>query len=308
MMTTFLDIQPEVNEAIQQGRAVVALESTIIAHGMPYPDNMETALKVEEVIRINGAVPATIAILNGRVKIGLDSDQLETLAKGRPDVLKISRRELPYALTKNLNGATTVAATMHLAARAGIRIFATGGIGGVHRGATQTMDISADLQELANTDVAVVSAGAKAILDLRLTLEYLETFGVPVIGYNTDEFPAFYTRRSGLKVDYRLDSVAQLAALLRSKWQLGLNGGVLVANPIPESDEMQFATVNEALQEALKESRRLNIEGKDLTPFLLARIVDLTGGESLKANIALVLNNAELGARLACAFSASTYF
>ena len=298
-MNKYLDVSPEVREALAQGRPVVALESTIISHGMPYPQNVETALNVEQIVRDNGAVPATIAILNGRLKAGLTHDKIEYLGKKGAEVLKASRRDLPVIVAKGLDGACTVATTMIIAEMAGIRVFATGGIGGVHRGAEGTMDISADLEELAMTGVMVVCAGAKCILDLGLTLEYLETKGVPVIGYGTDELPAFYTRKSGFGVDYRLDTPAELAAAFRAKLDMGLKGGMLVTNPIPEEYSMDPDVINKAIDEAVEESKRLGIHGKQTTPYLLAKIKDITGGDSLASNIRLVYNNAELAAKIA---------
>ncbi len=295
----YLDVSPEVRQALAEKRPVVALESTIISHGMPFPDNLETALQVEQAVRENGAVPATIAILGGKMKAGLSHAEIEYLAKTGRQVIKASRRDIPFLLAQNLPGATTVASTMFIAAQAGIQIFATGGIGGVHRGAAQSFDVSADLQELARTNVAVVCAGAKSILDIGLTLEYLETFGVPVVGFQTDEFPAFYTRRSGFGVDYRVDSVEELAKALKIKWKVGLPGGVVIANPIPAEDEPSVAHIQNATETALAEAQRLGIKGKEITPFLLAKIKELTGGESLEANVKLVLNNARLAARLA---------
>ena len=295
-MNKYLSISPEVQEALQQGKPVVALESTIISHGMPYPQNVETALKVEQTIRDNGAIPATIAIIGGKLKAGCTPDEIEYLGKKGKDVIKASRRDLPVIVARGEDGATTVTTTMIIAAMAGIKVFATGGIGGVHRGAETTMDISADLEELAQTPVMVICAGAKSILDLGLTLEYLETHGVPVIGYQTEELPAFYTRKSGFKVDYRLDSPAELAAAFRAKLDLGLRGGMLVTNPIPEEYSMPAEVINKAIDEAVAESVRLGIHGKESTPFLLAKIKDLTGGDSLDANIKLVLNNARLAA------------
>ena len=300
-MNAFLDISSEVNNALYEGKPVVALESTIISHGMPYPQNVETALQVEQAIRDNGAVPATVAIIRGRMKAGLSETEIRYLGKKGRAVAKASRRDLPVLVSKGEDGATTVATTMIIAAMAGIRVFATGGIGGVHRGAETTMDISADLEELAATSVMVVCAGAKAILDLGLTLEYLETKGVPVIGYQTEELPAFYTRHSGFKVDYRLDSPEEIAAAFRTKQGMGLRGGMLVTNPIPEAFSMDPAVVNAAIDQALREAGEQGIHGKETTPFLLARIKDLTGGESLASNIALVLNNARLAARIAAA-------
>jgi len=297
MLERYLDIKPDVSEALKKGKPVVALESTIISHGMPYPKNVETALNVEKIVRENGAVPATIAILEGRLKVGLSENEIEYLGKAR-DVVKTSRRDIPFIVSKKLDGATTVASTMIIAALAGIKVFATGGIGGVHRGAQETFDISADLQELAQTNVAVVCAGAKSILDIGLTLEYLETNGVPVVGYGTDEFPAFYTRKSGHKVDYRVDRSEELAATLKAKWDLGLNGGVVVANPIPEEYEMNYDVITKAINDAVIEAEAKGIRGKETTPFLLARVKELTGGDSLESNIALVYNNAKIAAQL----------
>lgn len=293
----------EVKTAIETGRPVVALESTIVAHGMPYPENVKTALEVERIIRANGASPATIAIIEGQMCAGLETSEIEALGKRGLSVPKVSRRDIPFILARKAWGATTVASTMIIAERAGISIFATGGIGGVHRGAEKSMDISADLEELALSNVAVVSAGAKSILDLKLTLEYLETKGVPVIGFGTDEFPAFYTRKSGLGVDYRIDEVNHLAEALKIKWENGLKGGVLIANPIPEKAAMEFGQVEEAIQQAIKDAAKLGHEGKALTPYLLGRIKELTGGKSLAANIQLVYNNAALAAKLAVAYS-----
>ncbi len=297
-----LDIAAEVREALEQGLPVVALESTIISHGMPYPKNVETALLVEETVRQHGAVPATIAILGGRLKVGLTGEDLQRLGSAA-GVVKTSRRDLPFVVARGLDGGTTVAATMILADLAGIRVFATGGIGGVHRGATTSMDISADLEELAATGVAVVCAGAKSILDLGLTLEYLETKGVPVIGYGTEELPAFYTRESGFKVNYRLDSPEEIAAVLRVKWDLGLGGGAVIANPIPVEYAMDRAVIDAAIDQAVKEAAEAGIKGKDVSPFLLGRVLALTGGESLESNIKLVLNNAALAARIAVSLS-----
>ncbi|WAA08606.1 pseudouridine-5'-phosphate glycosidase [Fervidibacillus albus] len=288
----------EVKQAKEQGQPIVALESTIISHGMPYPANVETALGVEEIIREHGAVPATIAIINGKIHIGLTKEEIEFLAKAT-DVEKASRRDLPYLLMKGKHGATTVAATMICAELAEIQIFATGGIGGVHRGAETTMDISADLEELANTNVAVVCAGAKSILDLGLTLEYLETKGVPVVGYETDVLPAFYTRTSPFSVDYRIDSSNELAKMIETKWALGLNGGVLVTNPIPEEHSMEESFITGIIEKALEEAEKENIHGKEVTPFLLSKVKDLTEGKSLESNIALVKNNAKLAAEIA---------
>lgn len=299
MLNKYLDIAPEVKEALDCGKPVVALESTIISHGMPYPQNVETALNVEKLIRENGAVPATIAIIGGRLKAGLSPEEIDYLGKTGTAVPKASRRDLPVLISKGMDGATTVTTTMIIAHLAGISVFATGGIGGVHRGAETTMDISADLEELAHTPVMVICAGAKSILDLGLTLEYLETHGVPVIGYGTEELPAFYTRRSGFKVDYELDSPAELAAAFHTKQELKLAGGMLVANPIPEEYSMDHEAINQAIDEAIAESRKLGIHGKETTPFLLAKIKDLTGGDSLASNIQLVYNNARLAAHTA---------
>ena len=303
-MNKYLDIAPEVRKALEEGKPVVALESTIISHGMPYPQNVETALNVERIVRENGAVPATIAILGGRLKAGLSKEEIEYLGKTGTAVTKVSRRDLPVVVSKRMDGATTVATTMIIAAMAGIRVFATGGIGGVHRGAETTMDISADLEELAMTPVLVVCAGAKSILDLGLTLEYLETKGVPVIGYQTEELPAFYTRTSGFKVDYRLDSPEDLAEAFHVKGEMGLAGGMLVTNPIPEKYSMDPNEINGVIARAVEEARSLGIHGKETTPFLLAKIKDITGGNSLAANIQLVYNNAALAAKTAAALSA----
>lgn len=298
MLSKYLDIKPEVARAIAEGKAVVALESTIISHGMPYPQNVKTALEVEAIIRANGAIPATIAILGGRLKVGLTEEEVEYLGKA-PSVVKTSRRDIPFIVAKGIDGATTVATTMILAAMAGIKVFATGGIGGVHRGAQETYDVSADLQELAQTNVAVVCAGAKSILDIGLTLEYLETHGVPVVGYQTDELPAFYTRKSGFGVDYRVDTPVELATALKAKWDLGLNGGMVITNPIPEAYEMNPELINKAIETAVKEAEEKGIKGKESTPFLLAKVKELTGGESLDSNIQLVFNNAKLAAKVA---------
>ena len=299
-MNKYLDISPEVKAALDEGRPVVALESTIISHGMPYPKNVETALLVEQTIRDNGAVPATIAVIGGRLKAGLSHEEIEYLGKTGRGVAKASRRDLPALVARGADGATTVTTTMIIAHMAGIKIFATGGIGGVHRGAEVTMDISADLEELAQTPVMVVCAGAKSILDLGLTLEYLETHGVPVIGYGTDELPAFYTRRSGFGVDYRVDSPAELAAMFRAQRDLGYKGGMLVTNPIPEEYSMDKAVIDKAIDEALAQAKAQGIHGKETTPFLLAKVVELTGGDSLDSNIQLVLNNARVAAKTAC--------
>jgi pseudouridylate synthase len=295
----YLDIHPEVAAALAAGQPVVALESTIISHGMPYPQNVETALQVEAEVRAHGAVPATIAIINGRLKAGLSREDIEVLGKNGREVVKVSRRDIPFIVAAGQTGATTVASTMIVAAMAGIRVFATGGIGGVHRDAQQSFDISADLQELAQTPLAVVCAGAKSILDLGLTLEYLETHGVPVIGYQTATLPAFFTRDSTFKVDYRLDSPAAIAAVMKAKWDLQLQGGMVVANPIPEQYAMSSASIDAAIEQALGEASAQGIAGKESTPFLLARVCELTGGNSLAANIQLVLNNARLAAAIA---------
>lgn len=301
-MNKYLDVSPEVAEALAAGKPVVALESTIISHGMPYPRNVETALLVEQTIRENGAVPATIAIIGGRLKAGLSKDEIEYLGKAGTKVAKASRRDIAALVARKADGATTVTTTMMIAHMAGISIFATGGIGGVHRGAEVTMDISADLEELGNTPVMIVCAGAKSILDLGLTLEYLETKGVPVIGYGTDELPAFYTRHSGFGVDYRADSPEELAAMFKAQRGLGLKGGMLVTNPIPEEYSMDKAVIDAAIDQAIKEASEKGIKGKETTPFLLAKVVELTGGDSLDSNIALVLNNARLAAKTAAEF------
>ena len=298
-LNPYLDVAPEVAAAVAAGKPVVALESTIISHGMPYPQNVETALKVEQIIRDSGAVPATIAILGGRLKAGLTAEEIEYLGKKGQDVTKASRRDLAVLVSRKADGATTVTTTMMIAHMAGIQVFATGGIGGVHRGAETTMDISADLEELASTPVMVVCAGAKSILDLGLTLEYLETHGVPVLGYGTKELPAFYTRKSGFEVDYRVDTPAELAAAFRASLDLGLRGGMLVTNPIPEEFSMDPAVINKAIDEAIAEANAQGIHGKATTPFLLAKVKELTGGDSLDSNIQLVFNNARLAAQTA---------
>ena len=298
-MNKYLDISPEVKAALDEGRPVVALESTIISHGMPYPKNVETALLVEQTIRDNGAVPATIAVIGGRLKAGLSHEEIEYLGKTGRGVAKASRRDLPALVARGADGATTVTTTMIIAHMAGINVFATGGIGGVHRGAEVTMDISADLEELAQTPVMVVCAGAKSILDLGLTLEYLETKGVPVIGYGTDELPAFYTRKSGFGVDYRVDSPEELAAMFRAQRELNYKGGMLVTNPIPEQYAMDKEVIDKAIEQALAEAKKQHVHGKETTPFLLARVVELTGGDSLESNIKLVLNNATVAAKTA---------
>lgn len=298
-----LDIAPEVAEALAQGRAVVALESTIIAHGMPYPGNVVTARALEHIVRNESAVPATIAVLGGKLTVGLSEAELEHVAQS-PDMAKASVRDLPVLIAGRRDGATTVASTTRIAAMAGIRVFATGGIGGVHRGVETTADVSADLTELAQSPVAVISAGAKAILDLPRTLEVLETLSVPVIGYQCDEFPAFFSRNSGLRIPARADNPEEIAAILAARWRLS-NGGVLVANPIPSSDEIPAEQIERQIAAALREASAQGVSGKDVTPFLLARIRDLTQGASQRANVALVLNNAQLGAKIARAFSTS---
>ncbi|PTU65098.1 pseudouridine-5-phosphate glycosidase [Chromobacterium sp. Panama] len=302
MHNAHLDIHPEVAAALAANRPVVALESTIISHGMPYPQNVETALQVEAEIRAHGAVPATIAIIDGRLKAGLSADEIEYLGKGGRDIAKVSRRDLPFIVAGKRSGATTVATTMIIAAMAGIRVFATGGIGGVHRGAERSFDVSADLQELAQTPVAVVCAGAKSILDLGLTLEYLETHGVPVIGHRCDHLPAFFTRDSAFKLDHRLDEAVDIAATMQAKWNLQLRGGVVVANPIPEQYAMPRDKIDAAIEQALGEAEAQGVAGKESTPFLLARVCELTGGNSLAANIQLVLNNARLASAIAARY------
>ena len=299
MMQQYLDIAPEVQEALNTGKPVVALESTIISHGMPYPKNVETALLVEQTIRENGAVPATIAVIGGRLKAGLSKEEIEYLGKTGRGVAKASRRDLPALVARGMDGATTVTTTMIIAHMAGIKVFATGGIGGVHRGAETTMDISADLEELAQTPVMVVCAGAKSILDLGLTLEYLETKGVPVIGFGTDELPAFYTRKSGFGVDYRVDTPEELAEFFRAQRALNYRGGMLVTNPIPEEYAMEKDVIDAAISEALRQCSEQGIKGKETTPFLLAKVAELTGGDSLESNIRLVLNNAKVAAQTA---------
>lgn len=297
-MHQYLAFSHEVASARAAGKPVVALESTIISHGMPYPQNVHTAREVEQIVRSGGAVPATIAIMGGRIHIGLEPEDLELLGTS-PEAMKVSRRDLPYALSQNKLGATTVAATMICASLAGISVFVTGGIGGVHRGAASSFDISADLQELAQTSVAVVCAGVKSILDIGLTLEYLETHGVPVISVGQPDFPAFFTRESGFKADFQLDTAAEQAAFIHTKWQLGLKGGVVVSNPVPLAEAMPKAEIEAITEQALKEARDGGVKGKLVTPFLLERIKELTGGRSLATNIALVKNNARAGAELA---------
>ncbi|MCE5257061.1 MAG: pseudouridine-5'-phosphate glycosidase [Spirochaetaceae bacterium] len=305
-MNQYLDISDEVQAALSAGEPVVALESTIISHGMPWPQNLETARAVEAVIRDAGATPATIAIIDGRLKAGLSPEELETLARKGPAATKASRRDFPRLLAEKGLGATTVAGTMIVASMAGIKIFATGGIGGVHRGAETTWDVSADLVELARTDTAVVCAGAKSILDLAKTLEFLETRGVPVIGYRTSELPAFYTSHSGLVLEERADSPQEIAAMLTAKWAAGLSGGVVVANPIPEQYSLPQGVVNPAIEQSVAEAEKAGIKGKQLTPYLLKRISEITGGESLESNIALVKNNARLAAEIAIAYAQET--
>ena len=299
----YLDISSEVKEALNAGKPIVALESTIISHGMPYPQNVETALAVEQIVRDNGAVPATIAIIGGRLKAGLTPEEIEYFGKKGPEITKASRRDLAAICARGEDGACTVTTTMIIAHMAGINIFATGGIGGVHRGAETTMDISADLEELANTPVMVVCAGCKSILDIGLTLEYLETHGVPVIGMGTEDFPAFYTSKSGFKVDYKVDSPADLAKLFNTHRSMGLKGGILVGNPIPDEFSMDTNVINPAIDKAIEECNKLGIKGKETTPFLLAKVKDLTGGDSLDSNIQLVFNNAKVAALTACEMS-----
>lgn len=294
-----LQVSAEVQQALKNNQPIVALESTIISHGMPFPENAQTALEVEETIRRQGAVPATIAIIHGVMKVGLSREEIELLGREGHNVAKVSRRDLPFVVAAGLNGATTVASTMIIAAMAGIKVFATGGIGGVHRGAEHTFDISADLQELANTNVTVVCAGAKSILDLGLTTEYLETFGVPLIGYQTSALPAFFCRTSPFDVSIRLNSAKDIAKAMAVKWQSGLNGGMVVANPIPEAFAMPEEKINAAINQAVKEAEEQGVVGKASTPFLLARVAELTGGDSLKSNIQLVFNNAILACEIA---------
>ena len=299
MKNLYLEINPEIQQTLSEGKPIVALESTIISHGMPYPENIKTAKEVEQVVRDNGSIPATIAILNGIMKVGLSENELEFLAKSK-DIQKVSRRDIPYIISRKLHGATTVAATMIISQLAGIKVFVTGGIGGVHRGASETFDISADLQELTKTNVAVVCAGPKAILDIGLTIEYLETHGVPVIGFKTSEMPAFYTRTSGFSVDFHLDTEKEIAELLKAKWELGLQGGAVITNPIPEEFEMDKKLIDRAIDSALNDAERNNIAGKNITPFLLDSIKEVTSGKSLISNIELVKNNARVGSRIAC--------
>ena len=299
-MNKYLDIQPEIKAALDAGKPVVALESTILSHGMPYPENLDFAARVERVVRDNGAMPATMAIIGGKLKVGLSEADLKVMCEAH-DVGKVSRRDVPVYIASGRTGATTVATTMLIAEMAGIRVFATGGIGGVHRGGEVTMDISADLQELAHTSVAVVCAGAKQILDIGRTLEYLETMGVPVLGMGTDEFPAFYCRRSGHKLDYACSGPEEAAAILNAKWDMGLKGGVLIGNPIPEEYALDFDHMESVIRVALAAADEAGVHGKDITPFLLAKVKDLTGGESLASNIQLALNNAKVAAQIAAA-------
>jgi pseudouridine-5'-phosphate glycosidase len=302
MLEKYLDIKPEIKQSLAENKPVVALESTIIAHGMPYPQNVETAKRCEQIIRENGAIPATIGIINGVLKVGLSTEELEIMGKS-PNMMKVSRRDIPLVVAQKNHGATTVASTMIIANMAGIKVFVTGGIGGVHRGAASTFDISADLTELANTNVAVVCAGAKSILDLGLTLEYLETQGVPIIGYQTDELPAFYTRKSGLKLVQWCENIEDIASIINIKWHLNLKGGVVVANPVPEEFAMDFDYMTNCIDNALKKAEQLGIKGKETTPFLLAEIKKITEGKSLDTNIQLVFNNAKVGAMLAKSLS-----
>src|SRR5690554_1398882 len=297
-MKEYLQVSDEVKKALEEGKPIVALESTIISHGMPYPQNVETALRVEEIIRSKGAVPATIGIIKGRLIAGLTSEEIDYMGK-TSGIAKVSRRDIPYIVSSGKDGATTVASTMIIAAMAGIKVFATGGIGGVHRGAETTMDISADLEELAMTNVAVVCAGAKSILDIGLTLEYLETKGVPVLGYKTDELPAFYTIKSGFKVDFNMDSPKSIADLIHTKWSLSLEGGVLITNPIPEEFSMDEALIEKVISDDVVEASKLGVKGKETTPFLLSKIKEITKGDSLDSNIQLVYNNARLAAEVA---------
>lgn len=306
MLDEYLDITPEVRDAVRAGAPVVALESTILSHGMPYPQNLEFAHRVEEVIRDAGAIPATMAVIKGRMKAGITPDELELLCKNEgKSIGKLSRRDLPVALATGATGATTVTTTMMLAHFAGVKFFATGGIGGVHRGAETTFDISADLQELANTPVAVICAGAKMILDIGLTLEYLETMGVPVVGMNCEQFPSFYCRESGFGVDYVAKTPADVANLAAVKWGIGLKGGILIGNPVPEKYALDFNEMSSIIEQALADAQKEGIKGKETTPFLLARIVELTGGDSLATNIELALNNARTAAEIAVAYAKS---
>ena len=302
-MNRYLDVTPEISAALKAGKPVVALESTIIAHGMPYPQNFEMAQEVEAIIRDAGAIPATIAIIGGRLKVGLTTDELRAFAEGGSKITKVSVRDMPYVVAQGIIGATTVASTSRIAAMAGIQVFATGGIGGAHRGAENSFDVSADMTEFAESNVAVVTAGAKAILDLALTLETLETLGVPVVGYGTDDFPAFYSRKSGHAVPMRCDTPQEIADLMKAKWAMGLKGGVVVANPIPSEAEIPAAEIAPVIEKAVAEAERQKISGKNVTPFLLAKLAEVTGGRSLVANIALVKHNAEVAAKIAIAFA-----
>ena len=297
-LNSYLDVHPEVENALNSKQPIVALESTIISHGMPYPENIETALMVEDTVRANNAIPATIAIIKGRLKVGLTKKEIEFLATN-DEVRKISRRDLAITVSQKLSGSTTVASTMIIAHLAKIAVFATGGIGGVHRGAEKTLDISADLEELSRTNVCVVCAGAKSILDIGLTLEYLETKGVPIIGYKTSDLPAFYSSKSGFNVDYRVDSAFDISAILKTKWSLSINGGVLVTNPIPKKFELELAMMNEAINKAIIEAEKEKITGKEITPYLLSKVNEITQGKSLNANIKLIQNNAVLAAKIA---------
>ena len=300
-LNSYLDIHPEVEKALKSKLPIVALESSIISHGMPYPENIETALMVEDTVRANNAIPATIAIIKGRLKVGLTKKEIEFLATN-DEVRKISRRDLAIAVSQKFSGSTTVASTMIITHLAKIAVFATGGIGGVHRGAEKTFDISADLEELSRTNLCVVCAGAKAILDIGLTLEYLETKGVPVIGYKTSELPAFYSSKSGFNVDYRVDSAIDIAEILKTKWSLSIEGGVLVTNPIPKKFELELVMMNDAIKEAIIEADKEKITGKEITPYLLSIVNELTQGKSLNANIKLIQNNAVLAAKIAMHF------
>lgn len=297
-LAKYMDITPEIREAVAAGKPVVALESTILSHGMPYPQNLSFAEEIEKIIRAEGAVPATMAVIDGRLKAGLTEEELLRMCEAK-GVLKVSRRDLPIVVAKKLTGATTVATTMILSALAGVHVFATGGIGGVHRGGEVTMDISADLQELAHTPVAVVCAGAKMILDIGRTLEYLETMGVPVLGMNTDDFPAFYCRKSGYGVDYNAKTPADVAAIAHAKWELGMAGGMLIGNPVPEEYAMDFDRMSAVIEKVLREAEQAGVHGKDITPFMLAHIVEETGGESLATNMQLAYNNARTAAKIA---------
>ncbi|MCF6346779.1 MAG: pseudouridine-5'-phosphate glycosidase [Flavobacteriaceae bacterium] len=303
MISKYVEINPIIENGLKRQLPIVALESTIISHGMPYPQNVETALKVEEIVRDNGAIPATIAIINGKFKVGLTKDEIAYLGKAGQKIVKTSRRDIPYLISKKVDGATTVASTMIAAEIVGIKVFATGGIGGVHRGASTSFDVSADLQELANTNVAVVCAGIKSILDLGLTLEYLETHGVPVLGYKTKELPAFYTQKSGFEVNYRLDSANEIAKFLQAKWDMNLKGGVVIANPVPAAHQLDYNIITKTIEKAILEAEMNKIKGKESTPFLLAKVKELTEGKSLDANIQLVYNNAKLAAEVASSLS-----